>query len=67
MNKSDSAKSFVSTLMDKWGTEQQIIAQKDDDWEDRNLAELVENIKKWIERDPSGNDWDYNYRDESNC
>ena len=46
MNKGDSAKSFVSTLMDKWGPEQQIIAQKKDDWENQNLEELVEIIKK---------------------
>ena len=61
------SKNFCFHFDGQWGTEQQIIVQKDDDWEDRNLVELVENIKKWTERNPSGNDWDYNYRDESNC
>ena len=53
--------------MDKLGPVREIIAQQDDSWEDWNLEELVENTKRYEERNPLQNEWDCNYQDESNC
>ena len=53
--------------MDKLGPMREIIEQQHDDWEDWNLEELVENMKSYVERNPLQNEWDCNYRDESNC
>ena len=64
--KLDSAQCLVYTLMDKLGPVREIIAQEGDNWEDRNLEELVEIMKRYVERNPLQNEWDCNYRDESN-
>ena len=66
MKKLDSAQSLVYTLMDKLRPVREIIAQQGDNWEDWNLEELVENMKRYVERNPLQNEWDCNYRDESN-
>lgn len=52
--------------MDKLRLVREIIAQQYNDWEDWNSDELVENMKRYIERNPYQNEWDNNYRDESN-
>ena len=52
MKKLESAESTVYTLMDKLGPVREIIAQKDDDWEEWGLEELVENLRKYVERNP---------------
>ena len=49
MNKLDSAQCLVYTLMEKL---REIIAQQDDDLEEWNLVELVENMKRYVERNP---------------
>ena len=56
MKKLDAAQCLVYTLMDKLGPVREIIAQQDDNWEDWNLEELVENIKRYIERNPLQNE-----------
>ena len=66
MKKLDSAQCLVYTLMDKLGPVREIIAQKDDNWEDWILKELKEKMKRYLERNPLQNEWDYNYRNESN-
>ena len=44
----------------------EIIQQQDKDWEDWNLEERVKNMKRYEERNPLQNEWDWNYQDESN-
>ena len=61
MKKLDSAQCLVYTLMDKLGPVREIIAQKDDNWEDWILKELKEKMKRYLERNPLQNEWDYNY------
>ena len=65
MKKLDSAQWLAYTLMVKLGPVKGIIAQQDDNWEDWNLEELVENMKKNVERNSLQNEWDCNYRDET--
>ena len=52
MKKLDTAQSFVYSLMDKLGPVKEALIQKDDDWENWNLEELVENLEKYIDRHP---------------
>ena len=52
MEKLDSTQWLVDTLMDKLGPVREIIAQQHDTWEDWNLEELVEKMKRYIERNP---------------
>ena len=49
MKKLDTAQSFVYSLMDKLGPVKEALIQKDDDWENWNLEELVENLEKYID------------------
>ena len=58
MKRLTSAQSLVYTLMDKLGPVREVLVQKDDDWEKWGLEELVENLRKYVERNPikeSGN------------
>ena len=58
MKRLTSAQSLVYTLMDKLGPVRDVLVQKDDDWEEWGLEELVENLRKYVERNPlkeSGN------------
>ena len=66
MKKLSSAQFLVYKLMDKLRLVREIITQQYNDWEDWNSDELVENMKRYIERNPYQNEWDNNYRDESN-
>ena len=52
INKIDSTQSTVYTLMNKLGPVREILAQTDDDWEDWGLEELVENLRKYVDRNP---------------
>ena len=52
MKKLDTAQSFVYSLMDKLGPVKEALIQKDDDWENWNLEDLVENLEKCIDRHP---------------
>ena len=52
MKKLDSVQSMVYTLMDKLGPVQWISAQNDDNWEEWKLEDLVENLRKYVERCP---------------
>ncbi|XP_065067288.1 uncharacterized protein LOC135692879 [Rhopilema esculentum] len=52
MKKLDSAQSYVYTLVDKLGSVKESLIQKDDDWENWDLQELVENLEKYIDRHP---------------
>ena len=40
------------TLMDKLGVVREILAQKDDDWEEWGLEHFVENLRRYVERNP---------------
>ena len=52
MKKLHSAQSLVYTLMDKLGPVREVLVQKDDNWEEWGLEELVENLWKYVERNP---------------
>ena len=55
MKKLDSAQSYVYTLIDKLGPVKENVIQKDNDWENRDLMKLVENLEKYIDRHPLPN------------
>ena len=65
MKKLDSAQSLVYTLMDKLGPVREVLAQSDDEWEDWGLEELVENLRKYVERNPITYEYKQHHR-ESN-
>ena len=46
------AQSYVYTLIDKLGPVKETLVQKDDNWEEWNLEQLVENLRKYIDRNP---------------
>ena len=50
MKKLHTAQSYVYTLTDKLGSVKETLVQKDDDWEEWNLDQLVENLRKYIDR-----------------
>lgn len=52
MKKLASAQSMVYMLIDKLGPVREILAQKDDDWEEWGLEQLVENLRRYVERNP---------------
>ena len=52
MKRLTSVQSLVYTLMDKLGPVREVLVQKDDDWEEWGLEELVENLQKYVERNP---------------
>ena len=52
MKKLSTAQSTVYTLMDKLGSVREVIVQKDDNWEEWGLEELVEHLRRYIERNP---------------
>ena len=52
MKKLQSAQSYVYSIMDKLGPVREAVAQKDDNWEERGLEELVENLRKYTDRNP---------------
>ena len=52
MKKLETAQSFVYSLMDKLGPVKEALVRKDDEWEEWKLEELVENLRKYIDRNP---------------
>eukprot|EP00794_Sanderia_malayensis_P001892 gene1892-2147_t len=52
MGKLDTAQSAVYSISDKLGPVRELITQNDDDWEDWNLEDLVENLRKYTNRNP---------------
>ena len=52
MKKLQGAQSYVYSIMDKLGPVREAMAQKDDNWEEWGLEELVENLRKYIDRNP---------------
>ena len=52
MKRLATAQSMIYTLMDKLGPVREVIVQKDDDWEEWGLEQLVENLRKYVERNP---------------
>ena len=52
MKKLEGAQSYVYSIMDKLGPIREAMAQKDDGWEKWGLKELVENLRKYTDRNP---------------
>ena len=52
MNKLQTAQSAVYTLMDKLGPVREVITQTDDKWEEWALEQLVEALRKFVDRNP---------------
>ena len=52
MKKLQGAQSYVYNIMDKLGPVREAMAQKDDNWEKWGLEELVENLRKYTDRNP---------------
>ena len=50
MKKLSTAQSTVYTLMDKLGSVREVIVQNDDNWEEWGLEEVVEHLRRYIER-----------------
>ena len=50
MKKLETAQSHVYSLMDKLGPVKEALATKDDDWEEWDLEQLVENLRRYIDR-----------------
>ena len=46
MTKLQSAQNYVYNIMDRLGPVREILVQKDDDWEEWGLEELVESL--WV-------------------
>ena len=49
MKKLEGAQSYVYSVMDKLGPVREVMAQKDDDWEEWGLEELVDNLRKYTD------------------
>ena len=52
MKKSHSAQGYVYSIMDKFGPVIEALVQKDDDWEEWGLEELIESLRKYAVRYP---------------
>ena len=52
MTKLQGAQSYVYSITDKLGPVREAMAQKDDNWEEWGLEELVENLRKYTHRNP---------------
>ena len=52
MKKLETAQSHVYTVMDKLGPVKEALVQKDDDWEEWDLEQLVDNLRKYVDRHP---------------
>ena len=52
MKRLESAQSYVYTLLDKLGPVKEALIQKDDEWENWDLEQLVENLEKYVDRHP---------------
>ena len=52
MKKLHSAQSYVYSIMDKFGPVREASVQKDDEWEEWGLEELVESLRKYADKNP---------------
>ena len=52
MKKVETVQSHVYTLMDKLGPVKEAMVKKDDDWEEWDLEQLVDNLRKFVDRHP---------------
>ena len=52
MGKLSASQSHVYTLLDKLGPVSEIIAKKGDEWEQWGLKDLVDNLKRFVDRNP---------------
>ena len=52
MKKLEGPQSYVYSVMDNLGPAREVMAQKDDDWEEWGLEELVDNLRKYTDRNP---------------
>ena len=52
MKKLDTAQSFVHMLIDKLGLVKEALVQKDDKWEEWDLQQLAENLRRYTDRNP---------------
>jgi len=52
MKKLETVQSHVYTLMDKLGPVKEAMVHKDHDWEEWDLAQFVENLRKYVDRHP---------------
>ena len=52
MKKLQGAQSYVYNIIDRLGPVREAMAQKDDNWEKWGLEELVENLRKYTDRNP---------------
>ena len=50
MKKLQTAQSHVYTAMDKLGPVKEALVSKDDDWEEWDLEQLVDNLRKYVDR-----------------
>ena len=56
MKKLEGAQSYVYSIMDKLGPVRESMAQKDNKWEEWGLEELVDNLRKYTDRNPLPNE-----------
>ena len=66
MGKISAAQIHVYTMLDKLGPIREIITQKDDDWEQWGLEDLMDHLKRLVERSPMTPDG-YRKDGRSNC
>ena len=50
--------------MDKLGPARKLLVEKDDDWEEWGLEELMENLRKYVKRNPLRDNEDTAYLHE---
>ena len=58
MKKLEGAQSYVYSIMDKLGPVRESMAQKDNKWEEWGLEELVDNLRKYTDRNSLPNGWE---------
>ena len=56
MNKLKRAQSYVYSIMDTLGPVKESMAQRDDEWEEWGLEELVKDLRKYTDRNPLPNE-----------
>ena len=52
IKKRDTAQTHVYSLMEKLGPVKEALVSKDDEWEEWDLEDLVENLRKYVDRHP---------------
>ena len=52
MKKLDGAQGYIYSIMDKLGPVREAVTMKDENWEEWGLADLVESLRKYTDRNP---------------